>query len=171
VWHSAAELSAPCFHSRRVPWHHRRVISRYPQFLLAAPLAAAAFLVACSTPGNYRNDAAHRELLESLRQCLVDVPTGGERNKGFVSPCVGRDVSSLNGISRSRLIDALGPARFCISETETSFPQKDDCPIAQNPLWSFYRLADSIVMGGGPELVCMADKHTYCVTVEWRRSK
>ena len=147
------------------------MISRYPPFLLAAPIAVAAFLVACSTPGNYRNDAAHKELLQTLRECLVDVPISGERNKEFVSPCVGRDVSSLSGIARSRLIDALGPARFCISQTETSFPQKDDCPIDQNPQWSFYRLADSIVSGGGPELVCAANKQTYCVTVEWRRSQ
>ena len=145
--------------------------SRYPQFLFATWFVAAAFLVACSTPGNYRKDAAHNELLQALRQCLVDVPVSGERNKEFVSPCVGRDVSSLNGISRSRLIDALGPARFCISQTETSFPQKDDCPTDQDPLWSFYRRADSFVVGGGPELVCVANKHGYCLTVEWRRSK
>jgi hypothetical protein len=147
------------------------VISRYPQFLFAAPIAVAAFLVTCSTPGNYRNDAAHKELLQTLRQCLVEVPIRGEKNKEFVSPCVGLDVSSLNGIARSRLIDALGPARFCISQTETSFPEKDDCPVDQNPQWSFYRLADAIVSGGGPELVCVANKNTYCVTVEWRRSQ
>ena len=147
------------------------MISRYSQFLLAAAIALTVFLVACGTPGNYRNDAAHKELLRTLRQCLVEVPISGEKNKDFVSPCVGHEVSSLNGIARSRLIDALGPARFCISQTETSFPQKEDCPIEQNPLWSFYRLADSMVMGGGPELVCVANKTTYCVTVEWRRSR
>lgn len=147
------------------------MISRYPQLVFAAAVAVATFLVACSTPGNYRNDAAHKELLQNLRQCLVEVPISGEKNKEFVSPCVGRDVSSLNGISRSRLIDALGPARYCISQNETSFPEKADCPADQNPLWSFYRLADSIVMGGGPELVCVADKQTYCATVEWRRSQ
>lgn len=131
----------------------------------------AAFLAACSTPGNYRNDAAHKDLLQTLRQCLVEVPISGERNKDFVSPCVGRDVSSLNGITRSRLIDALGPPRFCISQTETSFPEKDECPVEQSPLWSFYRLADPLVMGGGPELVCVANKERHCVSVEWRRSK
>jgi hypothetical protein len=130
-----------------------------------------ALLVACSTPGNYRNDATHQELLQTLRQCLVEVPISGERNKDFVSKCVGMDVSSLNGISRGRLIDALGPARFCISQTETSFPQKDDCPTDQNPLWSFYRHADPIAMGGGPELVCLANNSMHCATVEWRRSK
>jgi hypothetical protein len=139
--------------------------------LLAAPLAVAALLAACSTPGNYRNDAAHKELLQTLRQCLVEVPISGQRNQDFVSPCVGRDVSSLSGISRSRMIDALGPPRFCTSQTETSFPVKDNCPLDQNPLWSFYRLADSMVMGGGPELVCVADKQMHCSTVEWRRSK
>jgi hypothetical protein len=147
------------------------VISRYSQFLFAAAMALVALLVACSTPGNYRNDAAHKELLQTLRQCLVEVPISGEQNKEFVSPCVERDVSSLNGIARSQLIDALGPARFCISQTETSFPEKGDCPIDQNPLWSFYRLADPMVMGGGPELVCVANKQTHCATLEWRRSR
>lgn len=131
----------------------------------------AALLVACETSGNYRNDAAHKELLQTLRQCLVEVPIRGEKAQGFVSPCVRMDVSSLNGITRSRLIDALGPARFCTSQSETSFPEKDDCPVDQNPQWSFYRLADSIVSGGGPELVCVANKTTACVTVEWRRSQ
>jgi hypothetical protein len=148
------------------------VTSRYPKFLFAVPIAVAALLVACDTTGHhYRNDAAQKELLQTLRQCLVEVPIRGEKNKEFVSPCVRLDVSSLNGISRSRLIDALGPARFCISQTETSFPEKDDCPVDQNPQWSFYRLADAIVSGGGPELVCVANKNSYCVTVEWRRSQ
>ncbi len=148
------------------------MISRYPQFLAAAPLAVAAFLVACSTPaGNYRNDATHTQLLQTLRQCLVEVPISGERRQGFVSPCVGMDVSSLNGITRKHLIDALGQARYCTSPTDTGFPGKDGCPVDQDPLWSFYRLADSMVMGGGPELVCVANKTTSCATVEWRRPK
>lgn len=147
------------------------MILRHSHVQFAAGILSAAVLVTCSTPGNYRNDAAHKELLQTLRQCLVEVPIRGEKNKEFVSPCVRLDVSSLNGIARSRLIDALGPARFCTSQTETSFPEKDDCPVNQNPQWSFYRLADSIVSGGGPELVCEADKHSYCVTVEWRRSR
>ena len=147
------------------------MISSYPDFQFAAPVAVAAFLIACATPGNYRNDATHKELLQKLRQCLVEVPISGERHKDFVSPCAGMDVSSLNGIARSRLIDALGPARFCISQTETNFPEKDDCPADQNPLWSFYRLADPMTMGGGPELVCVANKSTHCLTLEWQRSK
>jgi hypothetical protein len=148
------------------------MISRYPYLLCAASLAVAAFLVACSTSGKgYRNDAPRKELLQTLRQCLVEVPIRGEKNKAFVSPCVQMDVSSLNGIGRSHLTEALGPARFCVSQTETSFPEKDDCPVDQNPQWSFYRLADSIVSGGGPELVCVANKQTYCVAVEWRRSQ
>src|ERR1700689_5521117 len=147
------------------------MISHYPKFVFAASIAAAAVLVACSTTGNFRNDPAQKELLQTLRQCLVEVPIRGEKNKEFVSPCIRLDVSSLNGISRGHLIDALGPARFCISQTETSFPEKGDCPIDQNPLWSFYRLADPMVMGGGPELVCVANKQTHCATLEWRRSR
>jgi hypothetical protein len=147
--------------------------SRYPSLTHAAPVVLAALLVACNTPGpgNYRKDAAHEELLQSLRQCLVELPISGERGKDFVSPCVGRDVSSLNGISRGSLIDALGPARLCITETEVNFPEKKDCPANQNPIWSFYRHADSIDVGGGPELVCVANSQRSCATVEWRRTK
>jgi hypothetical protein len=146
------------------------VFSRHSPFLAAAAAVLAALLLACNSSGNYRNDGSHKELLETLRQCLVEIPISGEKNKEFISPCVGKDVSSLNGITRGTLIDALGPARFCIGQNETSFPQKDDCPADQNPLWSFYRLADSMVMGGGPELVCVANKQSRCATVEWRRS-
>jgi hypothetical protein len=149
------------------------VISRNPQRLSAASLVLAALLVACGTPssGNYRNDAAHDALLQSLRQCLVRLSISGERDKDVSSPCVGRDLSSLNGISRSALIDALGPARLCVSPTDVNFPEKDECPTDQDPVWSFYRHAGSIDMGGGPELICVANKQTHCVTVEWRRTK
>ncbi len=153
-------------------WHHRLVISRNSHLLCAAPFTLATFLVACGTaPGNYRNDAAHEALLQALRQCLVELSISGERDKDFRSPCVGRDVSSLNGIGRDRLIDALGPARLCITPTEVNFPEKENCPLDQDPLWSFYRHAGSIDMGGGPELVCVANKQTHCMSVEWRRTK
>src|SRR5208283_1192108 len=144
---------------------------RYRPLASAALIGLATLMVACGTPGNQRNDAAHEQLLQALRQCLVDISISGERNKDFVSPCVGRDVSSSNGISRHSLMDALGPPRLCISPTETDFPEKDDCPLAQSPGWSFYRHANSIDIGGGPELVCVADKRTHCATVEWRRTK
>ena len=147
------------------------MISRYPQFVSAAPFVLAAFLVACSTaPGNYRNDAAHEALLQTLRQCLVDVSIS-DTSKDFISPCIAQDVSSLNGIARKRLIEALGPPRLCLDQTEINFPQKDDCPNKQYPLWSFYRHAGSIDMGGGPQLVCVANTQAHCVTVEWRRTK
>ena len=146
------------------------MISRYPQFVSATPCALAAFLVACSTPGNYRNDAAHEALLQTLRQCLVDTSIS-DTNKDFISPCIARDVSSLNGIARERLIEALGPPRLCLDQTEINFPQKEDCPNKEYPLRSFYRHAGSIDIGGGPQLVCVADTSMHCVTVEWRRTK
>jgi hypothetical protein len=147
------------------------MISRHPGFVSAAPFALAAFLVACSTPGNYRNDAAHQALLQTLRQCLVELPISGDKSKDFISPCILQDVSSLNGIARSRLIDALGPPRLCLDQTEINFPQKDDCPARQYPLWSFYRHPGTIDIGGGPQLVCVANEVMHCVTVEWRRTK
>ena len=146
------------------------MISRYPLFVAAGCSALAAFLLACSTPGNYRNDPAHAALLQTLRQCLVDISIS-ETSKDFVSPCIVQDVSSLNGIARQRLIDALGPPRLCLDQTEINFPQKEDCPTGQYPLWSFYRHAGSIDMGGGPQLVCVASAPNRCVTVEWRRTK
>jgi hypothetical protein len=155
----------------RESWHHRRMISRYPQLLPAASFALAAFLTACSTPDKYRNDPTREALLQTLRQCLVEISINSEKNKDFVSPCAVRDVSSLNGIARERLIDALGPPRLCMSQTDINFPEKEHCPADQNPLWSFYRHAGSIDMGGGPELVCVTSKQTRCVTVEWRRTK
>jgi hypothetical protein len=152
-------------------WHDYRVISRYPLFLSAAPCALAAILVACTTaPGNYRDDAPHQALLQALRQCLVEISIS-DTNKDFISPCIERDVSSLNGISRHRLIDALGPPRLCLDQTEINFPEKNDCPANQYPVWSFYRHAGSIDMGGGPQLVCVASTQTHCTTVEWRRTR
>lgn len=146
--------------------------ARYPSLACAIPLVLTGLLAACGTPaGNYRKDAPHEELLAALRQCLVEMPISGERNKDFISPCVGRDLSSLNGITRHRLINALGPARLCISQTEVNFPEKDDCPMDQNPSWSFYRHADQIDVGGGPELICVANNQPRCATVEWRRTK
>ena len=146
------------------------MISRYPLFVSAAPFALAAFLFACSTPGKDRKDAADEALLQTLRQCLVEVSIS-DKNKDFISPCIARDVSSLNGIARSRLIHALGPPRLCLDQTEINFPQKEDCPSDQYPLWSFYRHAGSIDIGGGPQLVCVANTRARCVTVEWRRTK
>jgi hypothetical protein len=142
---------------------------------IAAAVASALTLAmaACSTPGNYRKDAAHEALLQTLRQCLVEVPIRGDKNKEFVSPCISMDLSSLSGISRSKLTDALGPAQFCTGQTAaqpSSFPTKDDCPTDLNPQWSFYRHADAIVSGGGPELICEAKGQSHCATVEWRRS-
>jgi hypothetical protein len=131
-------------------------------------------LGACSTPGNYRKDAAHEKLLATLRQCLVEVPIRGDKNKEFISPCISTDLTSLSGISRGKLTDALGPAQFCTGKTASDpsgFPTKDDCPTDQNPQWSFYRHADALVSGGGPELICEANGHSYCETVEWRRSQ
>jgi hypothetical protein len=147
------------------------MIFRHPQLGFAAAILSATILVACSTPGNYRKDAAHEHLLQTLRQCLAEVPIRGERGTQFVSPCVRMDISSLNGIPRKRLIDALGPPQYCTDSTQGGFPEKDDCPLDQNPQWSFYRLPDSTVIGGGPELACEANKHDYCGTVERRRSQ
>ena len=146
-----------------------RVISRYAQLLLTLAILSAAS-VACSTHGNYRKDPAHAELLQKLHQCLAEVPIRGEKNVDFVSPCIRLDVAPLNGISRDHLVDALGRASFCIGHDGSGFPKSDDCPTDQNPQWSFYRLANPAVGGGGPELVCEANKKAYCETVEWRRS-
>jgi hypothetical protein len=160
--------SEPAPQNPREWWHDSRMISGYPRFVSAALFALA--LVACSTPSNYRNDAAHEALLQTLRQCLVDISIS-DTNKEFVSPCITRDVSSLNGISRPRLINALGPPRLCLDQTEIKFPKSEDCLSSQSPLWSFYRHAGSIDIGGGPQLACVGDMSAHCVTVEWRRTK
>jgi hypothetical protein len=137
---------------------------------MASALLLCVGIAACSTHGNYRKDDAHAKLLDTLRQCLAEVPLRGDRGARFISPCVAMDVSPLNGISRGALIDALGPAQYCMDKTEGSFPKKDDCPFEMNPQWSFYRQPEHSYGEGGPELVCEAQHQTYCTTVEWRRS-
>jgi hypothetical protein len=138
---------------------------------VAAALVACIAMTACSTHGNYRKDEAHAKLLETLRQCLAEVPLRGDRGVTFISPCVTIDVSPLNGIGRLKLIDALGPAQYCTDQSQGSFPTHEDCPFAMNPQWSFYRQPEHSAGAGGPELVCEAQSQLYCVTVEWRRSK
>ena len=137
----------------------------------ASALLACLGAAACGTHGNYRNDAPHAKLLDTLRQCLAEVPLRGDKGMTFISPCVRLDVSPLNGIGRLKLIDALGPAQYCTDQTQGSFPTHEDCPFAMNPQWSFYRHPEHSVGEGGPELVCEAQSQLYCVTVEWRRSK
>jgi hypothetical protein len=145
------------------------VTSRSRHLTLAFLLAA--LLVACSTSGNYHNDAAHKELLQTLRQCLVQVSLQTSK-EGFQSPCVNTDVSSLNGISRGQLTGALGPPQYCASANGGGFPKEHDCPLDQNPQWSFYHLPQG-VFGGGPELVCESqpDDRRHCLRVAWRRSQ
>lgn len=141
------------------------------RYRLLMCLALAGFVAACHTPNDYRNDSANAALLQTLRECLIDLSLGGERGKDYVSPCVGRDVSTLKNISRDRMIDALGPPRLCVTQTDVNFPAKNDCPNDQNPVWSFYRHAGSIDMGGGAELVCIANKQPKCASLEWQRTK
>jgi hypothetical protein len=144
---------------------HLRSLSSAAAVLLCLGLAA------CGTHGNYRKDDAHEKLLQTLRQCLAEVPLRGDKSALFLSPCVALDVSPLNGISRGRLIDALGPAQYCTDQTQGSFPAKEDCPFTMNPQWSFYRHPEHTIGGGGPELVCEAHSQVYCATVDWRRSQ
>lgn len=130
----------------------------------------AGLLQACSTSSTHSRDPARQELLQTLRQCLVQVSLHNGK-EGYQSPCAREDLSTLNGIARSKLIAALGPAQFCSSPTGGDFPKNDDCPAAQNPQWSFYRLPQSVYTGGGPDLVCEADKSSRCVRVLWRSPK
>lgn len=138
--------------------------------LQASGVLLAALLVACSTPGTYSHDAARKELLQTLRQCLAQVSIHNDK-EGFQSPCVHEDVSSLNGITRGALIAALGPPQFCTSPTGGDFPKVEDCPAEENPQWSFYRLPQSVYAGGGPELMCESDIRRRCVRVLWRLPK
>ncbi len=146
----------------------RRSTRSVPVLLQVSSVLLAALSVACTTSGSH--DASRKELLQTLRQCLVQVSIHNGR-EGYQSPCAREDVSRLNGISRAELIEALGPPQFCTSATEGGFPEKDDCPADQNPQWSFYRLPQGIYAGGGPDLVCESDKRRRCVQVRWRSPK
>jgi hypothetical protein len=145
-----------------------RLLTRSPaEFLQVPSVLLTALLVACSTPGSHSRDASRKELLETLRQCFVQVSLHNGK-EGYQSPCAREDVSRLNGITRGELIDALGPPQFCTSPTEGGFPKGDDCAADQNPQWSFYHLPQSVYTGGGPDLVCESDSRRRCVHVVWR---
>jgi hypothetical protein len=145
-----------------------RLLTRFPAELLqVSSVLLTALLVACSTSGSYSRDAPRKELLETLRQCFVQVSLHNGK-EGYQSPCAREDVSKLNGIARGELIDALGPPQFCTSPTEGGFPKGDDCAADQNPQWSFYHLPQSVYTGGGPDLVCESDSRRRCVHVVWR---
>jgi hypothetical protein len=145
-----------------------RLLMRSPAELLQVPsVLLTALLAACSTSGSQSRDAPRKELLETLRQCFVQVSLHNGK-EGYQSPCAREDVSRLNGITRGELIDALGPPQFCTSPTEGGFPKGDDCAADQNPQWSFYHLPQSVYTGGGPDLVCESDSRRRCVHVVWR---
>ena len=145
-----------------------RLLTRSPAELLQVPsVLLTALLVACSTSGSHSRDTPRKELLETLRQCFVQVSLHNGK-EGYQSPCAREDVSRLNGITRGELIDALGPPQFCTSPTEGGFPKGDDCAADQNPQWSFYHLPQSVYTGGGPDLVCESDSRRRCVHVVWR---
>jgi hypothetical protein len=98
----------------------------------AAAVVSAACLVACSTPGNYHNDASHEKLLQTLRQCLVEIPIRGEKNKEFVSPCITMDVSPLNGIAQPFDLD-LGRRNSVPARTRraVAFQQPKTVPLSR----------------------------------------
>jgi hypothetical protein len=160
-----ADLKPRGFWARaRIPHRSLPVLLQLFIVLIAGPL------VACSTSGTRTRDAARQELLQTLRQCLLQVSIHNGK-EGYQSPCAREDLSTLDGIPRSQLIAALGPAQFCISPTGGDFPKNDDCPADQNPQWSFYRLPQSVYTGGGPDLACESDKSSRCVHVLWRSPK
>ena len=162
LWHWRTDLRLRGFLSGA------RLLMRSPAELLQVPsVLLTALLAACSTPGSQSRDAPRKELLETLRQCFVQVSLHNGK-EGYQSPCAREDVSRLNGITRGELIDALGPPQFCTSPTEGGFPKGDDCAADQNPQWSFYHLPQSVYTGGGPDLVCESDSRRRCVHVVWR---
>ena len=148
----------------------RRLTRCAPVLLRVYGVLFTALLVACSTSGSASHNAGRKELLQTLRLCLVQVSIHNGR-EGYQSPCASEDVSRLNGISRAELIEALGPPQFCTGTTEGDFPDKDDCPVDKNPQWSFYRLPQSVYTGGSPDLVCESDSRRRCVHVVWRSPK
>jgi hypothetical protein len=150
--------------------HARRLARSATGLLQVSSVLFTALLAACSTPGSASHDASRKELLQTLRQCLVQVSIHNGR-EGYQSPCAHEDVSRLDGISRTDLIEALGPAQFCTGATEGDFPEKDDCPADKNPQWSFYRLPQGVYAGGGPDLVCESDNRHRCVHVVWHAPK
>src|SRR6185437_441019 len=103
-------------------------------------------LAGCHAPTPLEQRAV---LLKALRTCRAAIPESVASS--YEPPCVKRDLTALNGISRTDLLAALGPPTFCHGTNEGGFPRGTDCPRRWWPMWSFYRLA-GVVNGGSPEL-------------------
>jgi hypothetical protein len=104
------------------------------------------------------NGADTGQLLQKLKQCLAELPR--ESDKGFTSPCISLDVTTLSEISIVRLKAALGPPAI----------SSDEYISERRPYeirWAFYRLPRRVVAGGGPELQCVSEDRVTCKHVLW----
>jgi hypothetical protein len=122
------------------------------------------FLSACG-PGA----PGQSQLLAQLHQCRAEIPQRVSSGS-FYSPCIKRDPSPLNGLSRSALTRALGPADLCVGRGTTGAPEGPECGPDANSLWHFFRLAQPSA-GTGIELVCEIQSDQHCARVYWTQTE
>ena len=129
----------------------------------------------CALPGSSGPSGANgtkrsQELLAVLKQCLAEVPSrSGEQE--FVSPCVKRDVTILNGVTIAHLKSSLGAAGISSDDYVFVPKDKDALPPPFECRWAFYRLPSNVVLGGGPELQCVSSDRRTCEQVRWVRTE
>jgi hypothetical protein len=134
--------------------------------------------VLTASPPEQRSAGAAREqasnLLNTLRQQLERVALARSRNERFdirdlnAAPV---DVTSLVGVSRKTLSDALGVPSVDCRQTPVTSPDLSPARIApcrsENDLaYSFYALPRNWV-GGGPELLLEFNARDECVRASW----
>ncbi len=128
-------------------------------------IAVLSLMVACgaATPRG-GSDTGRAALLGQLKTCLSLIDAGQLPQPSW--PCLEAKLTPLNGIARSELVAALGPATWCYGMPMTFPGPNGDCGVHWNPAWDFITHRRTAA-GGDHDLICIADKTERCTRVVW----
>jgi len=103
--------------------------------------------------------AGRSKLLSELHHCLDALPPVVDT--AIMSPCGGKAIAPLAGITVDVLVKELGKPTWC-----AAVDGLNRCDASKRWGWSFYRLPKNTT-GGGHELVCELDESRACSVVRW----
>jgi hypothetical protein len=129
--------------------------------LLSSVLVAAVLVGSAAIPTQ-----PQMALLERLHVCLRNVAL---QSPSAPSPCSGTDASSLVGLSRDKILEALGTPSFCHKSSLQDFLPWAFAECRSPGVgfgYSFYRLPLHVV-GGGSELVFIVDATGRVISAGW----
>lgn len=131
----------------------------------ACALSACATTAPATAAPAHSTRASREEVLRGLRLCLNLLDAGVPLQPS--AACLHAPLTSLAGISRTELVQALGPAQWCYG-LPLAFPDKGgDCGSAWNPGWDFLAHGRPFIGGGVRDLLCVAEHTGRCRQLEW----